>query len=61
MVSALYSGSLGGPGSSLAVALRCVFWARHFTLILPLFTQGSVGQKVDNAILRINRYPVDKC
>ena len=34
-------------------------WARHFTLIVPLSTLVRVVRKVDNAIHRINHYPVD--
>ena len=37
MVSALDTGS-GGPGSSLGQGTALCFWARHFTLIVPLFT-----------------------
>ena len=35
-------------------------WARHFTLTVPLSSQAPVVQRLDNAIHRINRYPVDK-
>ena len=38
MVSALDSGS-GGPGSSPGRGTASCSWARHFTLIVPLFTQ----------------------
>ena len=34
-------------------------WARHFTLTVPLSIQARVVRKVDNAIHRINHYPVD--
>ena len=37
MVSALDSGS-SGPGSSPGRDNALYFWARHFTLIAPLFT-----------------------
>ena len=58
MVSALDSGS-GGPGLSPGRGTALCSWARYFTLIVPLSTQGSVVQRVDNAIHRINHYPVD--
>ena len=38
MVSALDSGS-EGPGSSPGRGTALRSWARHFTLIVPLFTQ----------------------
>ena len=38
MVSALDSGA-GGPGSSPGRGHCVVFWARHFTLTVPLSTQ----------------------
>ena len=38
MVSALDSGS-GGSGSSPGWGTALCSWARHFTLIAPLFTQ----------------------
>ena len=37
MVSALDSGS-DGPGSNPGWGINCGSWARHFTLIVPLFT-----------------------
>ena len=58
MVSALDSGS-GGPGSSPGRGTALCSWARHFTLVVPLSTQAPVVQRVDNAIHRINHYPVD--
>ena len=58
MVSALDSGS-GGPGLSPRRGTALCSWARYFTLIVPLSTQASVVQRVDNAIHRINHYPVD--
>ena len=38
MVSALDSG-WSGPGSSLSQGTVLCYWVRHFTLIVPLFTQ----------------------
>ena len=59
MVSALDSVS-NGPGLNPG---RGTALSKHFTvtLIVPLFIQAPVVQRVDNAIHRINRYPADKC
>ena len=58
MVSAPDSGS-GGPGSSPGRGTALCSSTRYFTLIVPLSTQTPVVQRVDNAIHRINHYPVD--
>ena len=61
MVSVLVS-SLSGAGSSPGRGHCVVFLGiRHSTLTVPLSTQAPVAQRLDNAIHRINRYPVDKC
>ena len=51
----MWSGFVPCPGNCV------VFLARHFRLTVPLSTQAPVVQRLDNAIHRINRYPVDKC
>ena len=47
------------PDQALAGDIALCSWARHFTLTVRLSTQARVVRKVENAIHRINHYPVD--
>ena len=46
MVGALHSGS-SGLGSSPGKGTAFCSWARHFTLIVPLFTQVAVNLRLE--------------
>ena len=59
-VSALNYGT-SGPGSSPGQGHRVVFLLKTLNSHSACLYLGRVVRRLDNAIHRINRYPVDKC